>query len=206
MGGIGSGRHFQFGKATTNDFKSIDIRWLKSEGLLGPGLVRRVVWSRRGIETGSITVRAESGRLVLCYNHRENGGEWAEASYPVLLETTACHLGGERSWFKCPAQGCGRRVAVLYGGSVFACRHCHRLVYASQRENEMDRAARRAEQLRERLGWPGGIFEGSGWGKPKGMHWRTYERLSRAHDGFADMALARYEAWSLALGGKLVLA
>ena len=29
-------------------------------------------------------------------------------------------------------------------------------------------------------------MEGSGWGKPKGMHWRTYERLSDEHDTFED--------------------
>ena len=48
----------------------------------------------------------------------------------------------------------------------------------------MDRAARRADRIRDRLGWPGGILEGSGWGKPKGMHWRTYERMSDEHDTF----------------------
>lgn len=28
---------------------------------------------------------------------------------------------------------------------------------------------------------------GIGWGKPKGMHWRTYERLSAEHDRFAGI-------------------
>ena len=27
--------------------------------------------------------------------------------------------------FICPAAGCGRRVAILYGGGNFACRHCY---------------------------------------------------------------------------------
>jgi hypothetical protein len=27
-------------------------------------------------------------------------------------------------------------------------------------------------------------LEGAGWDKPKGMHWRTYERLCDEHDGF----------------------
>ena len=26
--------------------------------------------------------------------------------------------------------------------------------------------------------------------KPKGMHWRTYERLCREHDALSDLALA----------------
>ena len=41
-------------------------------------------------------------------------------------------------------------------------------------------------QLQLRPGWPEGILEGSGWGKPKGMHWRTYERLSDGHDTFTN--------------------
>ena len=37
--------------------------------------------------------------------------------------------------FICPAAGCGRRVAILYRGGIFACRHCYRLAYASSRED-----------------------------------------------------------------------
>jgi hypothetical protein len=40
--------------------------------------------------------------------------------YAVLLEWTRCHYGGERAWFRCPVIGCGRRVAILYGGAIFA--------------------------------------------------------------------------------------
>ena len=34
------------------------------------------------------------------------------------------------------------------------------------------------------MGWPRGVLEGSGWGKPKGMHRCTYERLCDKHDTF----------------------
>ncbi len=81
----------------------------------------------------------------------------------------------------CPAQGCGRRVAILPGGSIFACRHCYRLAYPSQRENPDDRAARRADKIRARLGWESGIINPDG-EKPKGMHWRTLLRLKAEHD------------------------
>jgi len=30
---------------------------------------------------------------------------------------------------------------------------------------------------------------GSGWGKPKGMHWRTYERLCDEHGGLEDVVI-----------------
>jgi Zn-finger protein len=93
----------------------------------------------------------------------------------VYLDWTPCHFGGQRPWFLCPAHGCGRRVALLYGGAIFACRHCHQLTYQSQRESHYQRAGRKVDKIIERLGrasddncWPE---------KPKNMRWRTYHRL-----------------------------
>ena len=37
---------------------------------------------------------------------------------------TPCNLGNWRAWFICSVVGHGRRVAILYGGGIFACRHC----------------------------------------------------------------------------------
>lgn len=109
---------------------------------------------------------------------------WQTMEYPVRLEWTSCNFGGRRAWLVCPAQGCGRRVAVLFGGSIFACRHCHKLAYQCQRETDDDRAMRRAETIRRRLGWEAGIANPEG-GKPKGMHWQTFARLKSEHDAFA---------------------
>ena len=75
-------------------------------------------------------------------------------------------------------------------GAIFACRHCYRLAYRSQRETADDRAARRADRIRRRLGWQVGILNPPG-RKPKEMHWRTFERLTAEHDAFVDQALAR---------------
>jgi hypothetical protein len=72
---------------------------------------------------------------------------------------------------------------------VFACRQCNSLAYRSQREADDDRAARRADKLRKRLGWESGILNGNGW-KPKGMHWRTFARLRAGHDAHVSAALA----------------
>jgi hypothetical protein len=52
---------------------------------------------------------------------------------------------------------------------------------SSSRECAGDRAARRAERLRARLGWEPGILNGEG-GKPKWMRWRTFERLAAEYD------------------------
>jgi hypothetical protein len=190
MGGGGSGRRWHYSaKNTTETYRSIDVRWLKREGMLSLGANRRITWSRGAEITGSINVRAEPDRVILDYRQRDHGGEWQAENYPVHLDTTPCHMGGERHWFLCPARGCDHRVAVLYGGAIFACRHCYRLAYPSQREKSGDRAARRADRIRDKMGWPGGILEGGDWGKPKGMHWRTYERLCREHDALSDRAL-----------------
>lgn len=117
------------------------------------------------------------------------GGEWKDENHPVWLDWTPCNLGGQRPWFRYPARGCGRRVAILYGGGIFACRHCYRLAYPSQRETWDDRAARRADRIRNKLGWEPGILNGKEL-KPKGMHWRTFERLTAKHDTFVEQSLA----------------
>jgi len=186
MGGCGSGR--SGGKSTTDGMKALDVRKLKRWGSLTPGRSFTVTWSSRGKETGNINGRAETDRVILSYQTRSAGGEWRAMEYPVYLEWTTMHLGGLRPWFLCPALGCGRRVAILYGGAVFACRHCHRLAYACQRETGDGRAILRADAIRERLKWVPGIANGNG-GKPKGMHWKTYYRLRAAHDGFVHSSL-----------------
>jgi hypothetical protein len=89
-------------------------------------------------------MRAEQDRVILIYQHRSGGEVWKDEQYPVRIVRTPCNLGGERPWFICPAVGCGRRVAILYGGGIFACRHCHRLANASARQDVSDRAASRS--------------------------------------------------------------
>ena len=144
---------------------------------------------RNGETVASIQMRAEQDRVILIYRYRSGDAEWKDEQYPVRIVRTSCNLGGWRAWFICPAVGCGRRVAILYGGGIFACRHCYRLAYASQREGANDRALRRADTIRRRLGWKPGILNGLG-DKPKGMHWRTFERLTSDHEAFAERSLA----------------
>ena len=95
-----------------------------------------------------------------------------------------CRFGGARPYFVCPGIvngiACGRRVVKLYGaGAYFLCRHCYRLAYASQREDSYDRASRRANNIRMRLGGEPGTAAPFP-DRPKGMHYKTYERLKSA--------------------------
>lgn len=187
MGGYGSGR--RWGKATTRNRLALDVRELHRDGLLRPGLAMDMHWNRTGEERAAIRVRTAADRVTLSYHTRSNGGDWQPMEFTVYLQWTGLHFGGRRPWFLCPAQGCGRRVAILYAGTVFTCRHCQRLVYECQRETDDGRAARRADAIRRRLGWEPGIFNGDGW-KPKGMHWRTFDRLRQEHDAYVNIVQA----------------
>ncbi len=186
MGGWGSGRG-QRGKDTTSDYRALDVRRLQRDGLLSPGRLFGWNWTLDGETVASIQVRAETDRIVLNYRHKSGGSDWQPMDYPVRLDWTNCTLGGRRAWLLCPARGCGRRVALLYigGAGIFACRHCYKLAYQCQRETDDDRAMRRADNIRGRLGWEAGIANPEG-DKPKGMHWRTFERLKAEHDAFAN--------------------
>ena len=163
MGGQGSGRSWHYdAKNTTEDHRSIDVRCLQREGMLVPGHSCTWKWLRDGEAIASIGIRAREDSIVLSYRSEEDDGEWQSMVYPVRIEWTTCNYGGQRAWFRCPVVGCGRRVALLYSGKVFACRHCYKLAYESQRESRADRMTRKAEKIRQQLGWQPGIFNFSG--------------------------------------------
>lgn len=187
MSGLGSGNRWQSGKDTTDDMRAIDVRYLHREGLLRAGNLSTLTWHRNGIATANIKILANHAHITLIYKCHSHGQEWEEKNYTVPLERTSCHYGGCRVWFLCPC--CHKRVAKIYGGKIFACRHCHDLAYKSQREGNLDRLVRKAEKIRERLGWELGILNGHGW-KPKGMHWKTFHRLTALHDDIEQPLLS----------------
>ena len=149
----------------------------------------------------SINLRAEDEWLHLSYRIRIGGGDWEEVAEVVRIVRVTCRFGGTRPYFICPGVingiACGRRVVKLYlPGRYFLCRHCYRLAYASQSEGAWDRAQRRANKIRRRLGGDADAavpFPS----KPKGMWRRTYERLReeaidaevRADEAFALRAI-----------------
>ena len=129
------------------------INKLKRDRMLTPGFAYRLRWRRNGEETGTAGLVCDSTmRIRLLYRLEGpyvgeiglDGRELAEILedrdlddswffYPVWIVHTICHLGGWRPWFRCLAEGCGRRVGKLYLGN----RHFfYRLRYACQREHE----------------------------------------------------------------------
>lgn len=170
---------------TTEDHRFLDIRELNRWGLLRPSGWRTITWKRHGEVVSSIGVLPDYDRLLLRYSHESPYGERQNREYPVFLDSTRCNYGGERRWFLCPGSGCSRRVAVLYCGSIFACRHCLDLSYESQREAPYARALRRAQTIHLKLGGTGCTGDDLP-EKPKWMHWKTYSTLIQRYEQALD--------------------
>ena len=176
MGGVGSGTWYRWDKRSTiEETKRVDIRYMRRSGLLKPGYRGSLSWSRGGKPTGNINFICLQDYLQLHFRYRfGNEGDWQSVEQKITFDRTPCHYGGERLWFLCPQ--CARRVVVLCSdGPLFLCRQCYQLPYRSQNEGKLDRLITRKHELGER------IFEvyeyGEGWGKKKGMHWKTFNRL-----------------------------
>jgi hypothetical protein len=170
------------GRTTCESCPSIDVREWQRKDLLRAGQDFSWSWRRGGEGAGNIIVRVEDAAVVLSYRSCCPGSsEWKSIQQRVPIRLTACHFGGVRPWFVCPAycngRYCGRRAAILYcAGELFACRRCHGLSYASQQQTALDRGIEQARKIRMRLGGGVDLLEPLP-GKPKGMHRRTFLRL-----------------------------
>ncbi len=179
MGGYSSGGWWWRSKrGSTSGVISLDVRWIARKGYLKPGMYW-LSWSRGDTTTGRITLivdPAHPDAVILDYKTQRGNEPWRDVREVVPLVYTACTYGGERPWFLC--KGCRTRRAVLYSpAGLFRCRECCDLAYESTRESEGDRARRKAERLKRRLGDDGRERFWVPPDKPKGMHWRTYSRL-----------------------------
>ncbi len=154
------------------DLPSIDVRrWERQDLLDGPSFTW--TWAVNGPTRPTLDVAVTKDWVDLCLiiNGRSRRDR-------VWLTWTPCHFGGKRLWFQCPTPSCHRRAAKLYmGARVFACRRCYNLAYQSQCYGRDDRYVAQAAKIRRALGGPEGILDDFP-DRPKGMHWRTYERLA----------------------------
>ena len=187
MGGYGSGRRSDNPKI--EDCNSLDANQLNRGGCLKNGWSGTTTWSRNGVKISSIGMRATADYLHLGYSSKQYGS----VIQPIPIERLPCRFGGSRAYFRCK---CSKRVVKLYSaGKHFRCRHCYRLPYSSKNESHWDRALRQRNKQRRRLSRNIGL-EAYMAQKPKGMWWRTYQRLQerayeaeqRSDDEFIVMA------------------
>lgn len=167
MGGFGSGGWNAKGRPTAVDVPRIDVNYLNKAGALREGFRGTWRWTLDE-DLSKVHFRVHSDRLTLSI-----AGAYDPYVEEVALNWEPCRFGGLRPFFVCP--DCGEHTLHLYRLGHFACRECHDLSYPSQRERESDRAQRRANKIRRRLGGEPGWHQVPS--KPKGMHMRTYVKL-----------------------------
>lgn len=168
MGGYGSGRYQRLAVKNyrrVNQFHTVDIRQVRTAHRLTADKPARIEFTYR--LKGNPEVVAVSAAVV-----------WVPYPY------------GLRPFFECPQ--CGRRCCLLYLAEQYACRQCLGLSYPVQFETKQNQGFRRAWRARLKLVQADGR---SACGdpipdsrKPKGMHWRTFNRLrEKAHQAAVEL-------------------
>lgn len=151
MGGLGSGGHNARHRSVVEAHRRLDVRLMQKEGVLTDGWIGQWTWTSSDGETNLIRLFGGRETVRLAYNYRINGGAWQEIDEPVAIDWSPRRFGGAQAFFLCPK--CAKRARYLYGaGARFLCRGCHGLVNESSRQSDHDRALRKAQSLRRRLG------------------------------------------------------
>lgn len=184
-------------KLTTGELLNIDIN---STGIKRKLNFRGEIRWKNGNNI-SILKDSEYG-VIFNYNSTINGNS-KSYRYKVGIDYTSCNYGNERPWFICPH--CGKRVGKLYlRYGYFRCRSCQDLNYSIQQEDKWDRMMesvdRKIYNVQEKLKTKKDIDNICCIEKPKGMHWRTYTKLtkklgqlSHLRDGvFSGIAMQRF--------------
>lgn len=151
MGGSLSGRYRTRNRGNVESACRVDLRFLRKQGALREGQTAagNLTWTRNGKPSGSMAYKTimapDDRRLILSYS---TDGE--PRVIAVQLEAVPMRFGGFRYYALCPRTF--RRCVVLpVVGGVVACRQAHRLTYASQSMDLVDRARRRMDRCENRL-------------------------------------------------------
>jgi hypothetical protein len=188
------------GRPTAEGSLTLDLYKLMRDGMCAPRKYGRgeLHWSTNGIRTGSMGFESalgdDRGFIRLRYTSTLWNGEKHASDYRIELTATPQPFGGKRWWFICPKTG--ELVWKLYlppGAVTFASRGHYRIGYRCQREGSHDRDINRAFKLRRRLGSEDGLDAPIE--KPKGMHWKRFERETRK----VRAAEAATLPWTIAL-------
>lgn len=200
MGGFGSGRYG--GRTTVETSLTLDINRLLRQSLIVPGAHNfgTLTWTNHatGEDVASIGFEASLVDYRDAWARFQYSANEMPQDFTVWIDNSRCHYGGLRWWWRCPRSG--RRVAKLClppGASIFASRSFYRLAYNSQRVTTLDRSHNRQRRLYRKLGAEYEDFEQTPPRRPKGMHRRTYERLTaelydamEAHDEIFEIGAA----------------
>ncbi|MEE9910551.1 MAG: hypothetical protein K4571_02405 [Deltaproteobacteria bacterium] len=164
---MGRGDYYRVGKKdTTDDYLSISITSMNRYNVLRPGR-HSWGWRRNGELFYSLSFYFADDCITFFCPVSEHDGNHIVVNDSIPLNWTPCNFGGKRPWFVC---NCGRRVSRLFIHKKYiACRDCFKLVYVSQREDELGRLRLKIEKMEARLE--------NGCSKPKGMHLETFKKF-----------------------------
>lgn len=151
MGGKGSGSYYRLNKqCCLSDLLSIDWRQMRRNGWIKESLIHTLVWRLNGKELGSIKYTVVNQSITLYYRIKScYSTEWSEVKQKIKITSTACNLGGSRTWLQCP--NCESRVLLLYLCDSFVCRKCSGLKHKSVNESHLDRLERRVKKYQSKL-------------------------------------------------------
>jgi len=175
VGGFGSG-----GRNKRHDHlegrRRISVENLRRHDLMRPGTLSSFSWTDNWKRpTGSIQIVGGTDFVTLVYSIRSGDTEaWHHIEDQVAFARVPKSFGGAQIYMFCPK--CGRRALELaLGEERFRCRTCLRLVHGSSQQSQTDRAMRRANKLKRRLGAEPGLD--SFYQRPKHMRRCTFERI-----------------------------
>lgn len=131
MGGYGSGRRTHKRGLVDgypySDYLCLDISTFRRKGQWRY-LSATFTWSRGEVKRASLSYVVRCDGITLYWQTRSG-----ESVQQHIAVTTVSVNYGRRYFFLCP--NCQRRVAKLYAGSYFHCRHCYNLTYESCQES-----------------------------------------------------------------------
>ena len=156
MGGFGSGGHNKR-RLRAEHFRTLDAAGLQRAGLFRDGQRGTVSW-KIGQETDA-SIAVIGGQLAIELEYKgkpKDSGSWTDYRERFGIDWSERHFGGAQAYFTC--RGCGKRARLLYLAYFrFRCRACHGLVHASSQERPGDRATRKNQKLRAKIGAPLGL-------------------------------------------------
>lgn len=168
MGGINSGRRRSVHRGAVEHFPAIDLRVLRRARLLQAGecTYDTLHWRNQALEALSARIFLDLSDTSDASMRIVSPGNGGAITQQVAIDCIPASYGGVRCYFLCPIDGVRCEQLYLVGG-LFASRKAHRLTYASQSEDELSRAWRKARKLRRQI-------EGSNrYSRPRGRNrWR----------------------------------